>query len=61
MTRLTVQTEDGSTVTFTPSVNGMLRPGDVITFDCDPLVPNPDRRWWQIWKPRRVRRQWVIA
>jgi hypothetical protein len=32
-----------------------LRVGDEVTFEgVRELAPNPNRRWWQIWKPRFV-------
>ena len=32
-----------------------IKPGDVVTIaGCYRVIPNPARRWWQIWKPRTV-------
>lgn len=33
----------------------MIEIGETFTVaGINPTKPNPDRRWWQFWKPRRV-------
>ncbi len=32
-----------------------MKPGDKVTIEgVYRAIPNPDRRWWQFWKPRMV-------
>jgi hypothetical protein len=32
-----------------------IKPGDTLTFEgINHMVPNPDRRWWQFWKPQMI-------
>lgn len=32
-----------------------IKVGDVFTIEgIRPLIANPDRRWWQFWKPRLI-------
>ena len=35
-----------------------IKRGDIFTYEgINEMMRNPDRRWWQLWKPRFVRRQ----
>jgi hypothetical protein len=32
-----------------------MKPGDMVTIGgCYVMAANPDRRWWQFWRPRMV-------
>lgn len=53
--RLAVDGEKPTRVVLPDQVNN-LKVGDVFTIDGMHLTPNPDRKWWQIWKPREVLR-----
>lgn len=34
-----------------------IKPGEAFTIEgLYRMVPNPDRRWWQFWKPRLVKK-----
>lgn len=43
-----------------------IKPGDRVTIEgLHRVVPNPRRRWWQLWKPRMVETcetaEWTIV
>jgi hypothetical protein len=43
----------GDVFTIAGIASGTIKTGDTFTLSGD-IVKNPNRRWWQIWKPKRI-------
>lgn len=44
-------------VIITVSDSPLIKPGDRFTID----LVDPKRRWWQFWKPRKIRQEFTVS